>query len=71
MNNVEEISRKTVDPNMLQFSLSPLHARVIFMECLLHISYRLDFKTWQIKGEENKKKAAERKKKNNSKSFQK
>lgn len=32
------------------------------MECILHIAYKLEIKTWQAKGDENKKKVADRKK---------
>lgn len=31
------------------------------MECLLHIAYRIDIKTWQVRGEDNKKKVLQRK----------
>lgn len=34
---------------MYQYGLSTLHAWIRCMECLLHISYRLDFKTWQAR----------------------
>ena len=33
------------------------------MECLLHISYNLDIKKWQVRGKEAKEKKATRKKK--------
>lgn len=37
------------DPNSLQHGLSPLHARIRLLECCLHISYRSEFKRWQVK----------------------
>lgn len=38
------------DPATLQFGVSPLHSWIRFLECCLSISYRLDFKVWQVKG---------------------
>lgn len=37
-------------PNTLQYGISPLHAWIRFFECILHISYRIDIKTWQVRG---------------------
>lgn len=62
MNNLALIKGKTKNGDMYQYGLSSLHAWIRAMECLLHISYRLDVKKWQIKGEEMKKRVAERKK---------
>ena len=39
-----------LQPTSFQFSLSILHMWILCMECLLHIAYRLDFKTWQARG---------------------
>lgn len=36
------------------FGLSTLHAWIRCFECLLHISYRLDIKNWQVRGPEDK-----------------
>lgn len=44
----------TVDPDKICFGLSTLHALLRCFECLLHISYRLDVKKWQVRGEEDK-----------------
>jgi len=38
-----------------KFGLSTLHAWIRFFECLLHISYRLHAKKWQIRTEQDKK----------------
>lgn len=62
MNNSNIISQKTVNKNFLSFGLSPLHSWIRFFECLLHISYRLEIKTWQVRGESNKNKVAQKKK---------
>ena len=40
-----------------------LHAWIKIFECFLHISYRLEFKTWQASDNENKKMLAQKKKK--------
>lgn len=32
----------------LQYGISPLHAWMRFLECLLHISYRIQFKQWRV-----------------------
>lgn len=36
------------------FGLSTLHAWIRTFECLLHISYRLDLKKWQVRGDDDK-----------------
>lgn len=36
------------------FGLSTLHAWIRCFECLLHISYRLDIKKWQVRGDDDK-----------------
>lgn len=54
MNNPEALSKKKVNDECLSFGLSPLHCRIRFMECILHIAYKLEIKTWQAKGEQNK-----------------
>ena len=64
MNKLNALSKHEVDLNMLALGLSPLHAYIRFMECLLHISYRLEIKKWYVSGEENKAKVAAKKKNN-------
>lgn len=48
MNNIDALRKKTLDPNSFRFGLSVLHAYIRFFECLLHISYRLEIKTWKV-----------------------
>lgn len=48
-------------PDSLKYGVSPLHAWIRFMEFVLNISYRIDIKTWHVKGE-NKNKMISRKK---------
>ena len=56
------MKKKTVDQNMLRVGLSPLHEWISLMKCLLHISYRLDIKSWQVREEANKAEMVKRKK---------
>lgn len=36
------------------YGISPLHAWIRFFEYCLHLSYRVDLKVWQIKGDKLK-----------------
>ncbi|XP_036347841.1 uncharacterized protein LOC118757218, partial [Rhagoletis pomonella] len=49
MNNIEQ--NKIPNPDHYKFGLSTLHCWIRFFECLLHIAYRLPFKTWQVRME--------------------
>lgn len=62
MNNINIISRREVNRDYLFFGLSPLHSWIRLLECILHISYRLEIKTWQARGAENKEKVTRKKK---------
>lgn len=61
MNNLDRIHEKSYDNSALKLGLSPLHARIKFMECILHVAYNLSFKKWsttnetKIEREKNKK----------------
>ncbi|GBM41033.1 hypothetical protein AVEN_180940-1 [Araneus ventricosus] len=48
--------------DLLPLGLSPLHTWIRFFECILHLSYRLEIKSWQARGAENKNKVTEKKK---------
>lgn len=52
MNNIDKVINKTVKHHTMSFGISPLHARIRFFECILHLSYRLSFKKWQARGAE-------------------
>lgn len=52
--NSKAIENRPFDPEKLCFGLSTLHAWIRFFECLLHISYRLPFKCWQVRSAEHK-----------------
>jgi len=49
-NNLENIKCETEiflpNPKSLQYGISPLHCWIRFLECCLHISYRLNVKVW-------------------------
>lgn len=54
MNRLDAVASKTMSSGVYEFGLSSLHARINTMECLLHISYRLDFKKWAAREDEHK-----------------
>lgn len=60
MNDLEQVIKKEIDITTYEFGLSTLHAYIRFMECVLHVSYRLKIKKWQVtkdlKDEVNKRK---------------
>lgn len=61
MNEVS-IAAKVSNPEAYSYGLSSLHCWIRCFECLIHISYRLPFKTWQVRGAEKKAAFEERKK---------
>lgn len=56
MNNRSKVlgGGKWENPASFEFGLSPLHAKIRRFECLLHLSYRLDVKEWQVRSAEDK-----------------
>ena len=62
MNNKKIVQELTPKLNTLKHGLSALHAYIRCFECVLHISYRLPIKKWQIRGELDVKKCNNRKK---------
>ena len=62
MNNLEVVMRKTANEQTFCWGLSTLHGYIRFMECLLHIAYRLEIKKWQAPGDNDKSIVACRKK---------
>jgi hypothetical protein len=55
INQIEKVTNKEIDPATLCFGLSTLHVWIRFFEYFLHISYRLDIKKWQVRGEDKDK----------------
>ena len=49
MNDLQKCLLRKADALPLTFGISSLHAWIRFFECLLHIAYRLDVKTWQVR----------------------
>uniref|UniRef100_A0A2S2Q9M0 Uncharacterized protein n=1 Tax=Sipha flava TaxID=143950 RepID=A0A2S2Q9M0_9HEMI len=54
INNIDFIKNRTNNISTYSFGLSTLHARIRFFECLMHISYRLEVKKWQMRSKEEK-----------------
>lgn len=57
MNNDEELKKIDCNEELYAFGMTSLHCWIRFLECVLHISYRLTFKKWAITTTENKAKA--------------
>ncbi|XP_041968507.1 uncharacterized protein LOC121725559 [Aricia agestis] len=55
MNNIELLDQKHNNEEIHQYGLSSLHCWIRCMECLLHIAYRMDFKKWSGRGEDQQK----------------
>ncbi|XP_025419390.1 uncharacterized protein LOC112689765 [Sipha flava] len=53
-NDIDKVIKIPTNPDNFKFGLSTLHAWIRFLECILHISYRLPFKTWKVKSDSNK-----------------
>lgn len=49
MNNLSKLKNKQEIVQHFEYGLSTLHAWIRFMECILHISYRLSFCKWAAK----------------------
>jgi len=64
MNNIGKAKGREINEENLKYGLSTLHAWIKFLECVLHISYKLDLGTTTIRGasEEQKRNLEERKK---------
>lgn len=54
MNDLENVTKRAPKVDTYSFGLSTLHTWIRFFECLIHISYRLDLKKWQVRGAEEK-----------------
>jgi len=52
--NLENCLKKKVNESRFEFGLSPLHSYIRFFEYLLHVSYRLDLKSWRVSTPEGK-----------------
>lgn len=61
-NKVDLVISKPIKDCYLSYGMSTLHAWIRFMECLLHIGYRIGVDCWQMRGSEVKDKVEKRKK---------
>lgn len=48
-NNIELMLQKDIEKDNLKFGISSLHAWIRLFECILHMSYKLDVKKWQLR----------------------
>lgn len=55
-------SAEIIDFDRLDFGLSPLHARIRFLDLVLHVAYKSDVQEWQVHSPENKEIVAKKKK---------
>lgn len=53
--------QREANPSTFKFGLSILHARIRFFESLLHLSYKLEVKKWQLRNEDDKNAVKQRK----------
>lgn len=49
-NRIDEMIKRKIKTENLEFGLSILHGWIRMFECLLHISYKLPIKKWQARG---------------------
>lgn len=50
MNDVDAICRLPKNDDLFKYGLSTMHSWIRCFECVLHISYRLPIKKWQVRG---------------------
>lgn len=54
MNNLNKVVEKKPDTEHYKFGMSSLHAWIRMMECLIHVSYNIEFKKWSARSDEEK-----------------
>ncbi|KAJ8869885.1 hypothetical protein PR048_028894 [Dryococelus australis] len=52
MKNLQNVVKRKVQKITFNLGVSTLHVQIRFLECLLHKSYRLRIKKWQVRGSE-------------------
>ena len=52
MNNLDLVYNKSINEDIYKYGLSTLHMWIRCMECILHISYNMDFKKLGARGED-------------------
>lgn len=48
MNNIDAVLKRPCNKETFQYRLSTLHAHIRLFECILHLSYQLETKTWRV-----------------------
>jgi len=48
MNNLDQVFERQIKTENFKFGLSVLHNHIRFLECLLHVAYRIEIKTWRV-----------------------
>lgn len=46
MNNIEDVCKLPIREEGLKYGLSVLHAWIKFLECILHLAYKIEFRKW-------------------------
>lgn len=56
LNDIDTVRQRPISEGSTEYGLSTLHAWIRFMECILHIAYRLDLheKKWSVRSPEDK-----------------
>lgn len=62
INNLIKVSARTCDTSVYKYGLPVLHAYLRCFEYLLHLSYKLELKEWQARGQAAKDRVKEKKK---------
>uniref|UniRef100_A0A1Y1LT63 Uncharacterized protein n=1 Tax=Photinus pyralis TaxID=7054 RepID=A0A1Y1LT63_PHOPY len=60
MNKLSEVFSRPAQENVYKYGLSSFHMWIRCMECILHISYNMDFKLWSARGLNKELKAAKK-----------
>lgn len=60
MNKLSEVFSRPVREDVYKYGLSTLHMWIRCMECILHISYNMDFELWTARGANKQLKAAKK-----------
>lgn len=69
MNDIKKMKEKCEVENAFRFGLSPLYCRVILMECILHIVYRINIKKLKVSSKSGDKDEMEEQKKKIQKDY--
>lgn len=48
MNKIDKLVQMPIKKDALQYGIAILHANIRFLECVLHIAYRLEVEKWRV-----------------------